>query len=81
MSEQSEGNNHANEINVSIFFLLGAQKMDFFASHAAIKSTLWPASRKNGFICPAGEKNALFVPLVEKVVLGTNLRNIFSIVK
>ena len=27
-------------------FLRGGQKMDFFVPHRAIKSTLWPASRK-----------------------------------
>ena len=52
MPEQSEGNNHTSKINVfpvlhTIFFLLGGQKMDLFAPHGAIKSTLWPASRKN----------------------------------
>ena len=31
------------------FFLLWGQKMDLFAQHGAIKSTLWPASRKNLF--------------------------------
>ena len=33
----------------TIFFLLWGQKMDLFAPHGAIKSTLWPASRKNYF--------------------------------
>ena len=54
MSEQSEGNNHTSKINVfpvlhTIFFLLAGQKVDLFAPHGAIKSTLWPASRKNKF--------------------------------
>ena len=31
----------------TIFFLLAGQKVDLFALHGAIKSTLWPASRKN----------------------------------
>ena len=43
--EQSEGNNHMSEINLfpvsyTIFFLLGGQKMNLFAPHGAIKSTL-----------------------------------------
>ena len=51
MPEQSEGNNHTSKINVfpelhTIFFLLAGQKVDLFAPHGAIKSTLWPASRK-----------------------------------
>ena len=51
LTEQSEGNNHTSKINVSpvlhtIFFLLTGQKVDLFAPHGAIKSTLWPASRK-----------------------------------
>ena len=54
MSEQSEGNNHMSKINVfpvlhMIFFLLWGQKMDLSAPHGAIKSTLWPASRKKEF--------------------------------
>ena len=54
MLEQSEGNNHANEINVfivshTIIFLLGGQKIDWFDLHGAIKSTLWPSSKKNTF--------------------------------
>ena len=58
MPEQSEGNNHTSKINVfpvlhTIFFLLAGQKVDFFAPHGAIKSTLWPASRKN-FFCASG---------------------------
>ena len=45
MSEQSKGNNYTSKINVfpvshTIFFLLGSQKMDLFASDGAIKSTL-----------------------------------------
>ena len=28
------------------FFLLAGQKVDLFAPHGAIKSTLWPASKK-----------------------------------
>ena len=49
--EQSEGNNHTSKINVfpvlhTIFFLLAGQKVDLFAPQGAIKSTLWPASRK-----------------------------------
>ena len=52
MPEQSEGNNQTSKINVflvshTIFFLLGDQKTDLFAPYGAIKSTLWPASRKN----------------------------------
>ena len=52
MPEQSEGNNHTSKINVfpvlhTMFFLLAGQKVDFFASNGAIKSTLWPASRKS----------------------------------
>ena len=51
MPEQSEGNNHTSKINVfpvlhTIFFLLAGQKVDLFTPHGAIKSTLWPASRK-----------------------------------
>ena len=51
MPEQSEGNNHMSKINVfpvlhTIFFLPAGQKVDLFAPHGAIKSTLWPASRK-----------------------------------
>ena len=51
MPEQSEGKNHTSKINVfpvlhTIFFLLCGQKMDLFAPHGSIKSTLWPASRK-----------------------------------
>ena len=51
MPEQREGNNHTSKINVfpvlnTIFFLLAGQKVDLFAQHGAIKSTLWPASRK-----------------------------------
>ena len=51
MPEQSEGNNHTNKINVfpallTILFLLWGQKMDLFAPHGAIKSTLWPAGRR-----------------------------------
>ena len=51
MPEQSKGNNYTSKINVfpvlyTIFFLLWGQKMDLFAPHGAIKSTLWPASRK-----------------------------------
>ena len=47
MPEQSEGNNHTSKINVfpvlhTIFFLLAGQKVDLFAPHGAIKSTLWP---------------------------------------
>ena len=46
--------NQTSKINVfpvshTIFFLLGGQKMDLFAPHGAIKSTLLPASRKNTF--------------------------------
>ena len=52
MPEQSEVNNHTSKINVfpvlhTIFFLLAGQKVDLFAPHGEIKSTLWPASRKN----------------------------------
>ena len=55
MPEQSEGNNHTRKINVfpvlhTIFFLLAGQKVDLFAPHGAIKSTLWPASRKKHFL-------------------------------
>ena len=32
-----------------LLFLRGGQKIDFFAPHGAIKSTLWPASRTNLF--------------------------------
>ena len=51
MPEQSEGNNHTSKINVfpvlhTIFFLLAGHKVDLFAPHGAIKSTLWPGSRK-----------------------------------
>ena len=51
MPEQSEGNNHTSKVIVfpvlhTIFFLLAGQKVDLFAPHGAIKSTLWPASRK-----------------------------------
>ena len=58
MHEQSEGNNHANKINVfpvlhTIFFLLAGQKVDLFAPHGAIKSTLWPTSRKKNLFHPA----------------------------
>ena len=54
MPEQSEGNNHTSKIYVfpvlhTIFFLLAGQKVDLFAPHGAIKSTLWPASRKRLF--------------------------------
>ena len=54
MPEQSEGNNHTSKINVfpvlhTIFILLAGQKVDLFAPHGAIKSTLWPASRKIHF--------------------------------
>ena len=54
MPEQSEGNNHTSKIIVfpvlhTIFFLLMGQKVDLFAPHGAIKSTLWPASRKYMF--------------------------------
>ena len=31
--------------NYTTFFLLRGQKMDFFAPHGEIKSTLWPTSR------------------------------------
>ena len=49
--EQSKGNNHTSKINVfhvshTTFYLLGSQKMDLFALHGTIKSTLWPVSRK-----------------------------------
>ena len=52
MPEQSEDNNHTSKINVfpvlhTIFFLLAGQKVDLFAPHGAIKSTLWPANKKN----------------------------------
>ena len=51
MPQQSESKNHTSKINVfpvlhTIFFLRGGQKMDLFAPHALIKSTLWPASKK-----------------------------------
>ena len=54
MPEQSEGDNHTSKINIfavphMIFYLLGGQKTDLFAPHGVIKSTLWPASRKNKF--------------------------------
>ena len=57
MPEQSEGKNHTSKINVfpvlhTIFFLLWGQKMDLFAPHGAIKSTLWPTSR-NFFFFPS----------------------------
>ena len=44
MPEKSEGNNHTSKINV-----FPDQKMDLFAPHGVIKSTLWPASRKMNF--------------------------------
>ena len=55
MPEQSEGNNHTSKINLfpvlhTIFFLLAGQKVDLFAPHGTIKSTLWPASRKMSFV-------------------------------
>ena len=61
MPEQSEGNNHTSKINVfpvlhTIFFILAGQKVDLFAPHGAIKSTLWPASRKI-ILCNWGKKN------------------------
>ena len=55
------GKNHTSKINVfpvlhTIFFLLLGQTMNLFAPHRAIKSTLWPASRKNPFLVPTVEK-------------------------
>ena len=52
MPEKNEDNNHTSKINVfpvlqMIFFQLWGQKMDLFAPHGAMKSTLWPARRKN----------------------------------
>ena len=51
MPEKNKGNNLTSKINAfpvsyMIFFLLGGQKIDLFTPHGAIKSTLWPASRK-----------------------------------
>ena len=65
MPEQSEGNNHTSKINVfpvlhTIFFLLAGQKVDLFAPHGAIKSTLWPASRKNS-LCASGTETRFSV--------------------
>ena len=62
MPEQGEGNNHTSKINVfpvlhTIFFLLAGQKVDLFAPHGAIKSYLWPASRKNILLHPQEKKN------------------------
>ena len=50
MHEQSEGNNHTSKWMFfpcsTWFFFLRGSKMDLFAPHEAIKSTLWPVSRK-----------------------------------
>ena len=59
MPEQSEGNSHTSEINVSpvlhtTSFPFRGQKMDSFAPHGVIKSTLWPASKKKDFFYPNG---------------------------
>ena len=64
MPEQSEGNNHTSRINVfpvlhTIFFLLAGQKVDLFAPHGAIKSTLWPASRKKYIVQQGGKVDHL----------------------
>ena len=62
MPDQSESNNYTSKVNVfpvlhTIFFLLGGQKMNLFVSRGAIKSTLWPASRKNTFF---DDKNRIY---------------------
>ena len=43
----------------TIFFLLAGQKVDLFAPHRAIKSTLWPASRKNIILLQEQHKNLI----------------------
>ena len=50
-------------VSHTIFFLLGGQKMDLFVPNGAIKSTLWPASRKTmlrGYSSLEGWKNQIF---------------------
>ena len=83
MPEQSEGNNHTSKINVfpvlhTIFFLLWGQKMDLFAPHGAIKSTLWPASRKKYNKIALIEMSTLHV---QKSLRETNefLKSLFNI--
>ena len=54
--EDNEGNNHTSKINVfpvshTILFTR-EWKMDLFALHREIKSTLWPASRTINFFLP-----------------------------
>ena len=49
ISEQSSSKINVFPVSHTIFFLPGGQKVDLFAPQGAIKSTLWPASRKNTF--------------------------------
>ena len=63
MPEKIKGNNYTSKMNVfpvshTIFFLRGGQKMDLFAP-----STLWPAGRKNGFVCPE-EGNKIYFLII-----------------
>ena len=43
-------NPHLSESERKYFFLLGGQKMNLLALRGAIKTTLWPDSRKHYFI-------------------------------
>ena len=67
-------NNDSTEMNVlpvshTIFFLRGVQKMDIFATHGEIKSTLWPDSRKMVMLVLQGAIKCTLWPANRKIYL------------